>query len=204
MDTIGNFLALTGIIILAVLSPGPSFVGVTRHFLRFGLYKAVIFNAGIAIGESVLSGSVLLGLSSFLLENHWAYLIFRSLSGLYLIWIGFSMIRAAQIIVLKEDQEMIKKTNSLLAGVSIGVSNPKSLIFDAAIFSSFVSAKTTAIEKGAMWLWLMFLTFLCYSLICGLFSIYRQKMLKYFVYIEHICGAALIILGGKLLYSIME
>ena len=204
MDTIGSFLSLTGIIILAVLSPGPSFVGVTRHFLRFGLYKAVVFNAGIAAGESILSGSVLLGLSSFLLENHLAYTIFRSLSGLYLIWIGFSMIRAAQVLLLKEDLEIVKKTNSFLAGASIGVSNPKSLIFDAAILSSFVNAKTSAIEKGMIWLWLIFLTFLCYSLICGLFAIYRQKILKHFVYVEHICGAALILLGAKLLYNIVE
>jgi threonine/homoserine/homoserine lactone efflux protein len=196
---IDNFWQLTGILILAVLSPGPSFVGVTRYFLRYGFQKTLAFNAGIAFGEGMLSAIVLLGLSSFLLDHFWFNVCFYALSGFYLSYIGFQMIKAEKFKM--EEKPISKKIKGFWSGISIGASNPKSMVFDAALFSNFITADTSLIQKFSTWIWVMFVTFSCFTFLCLAFSAYRDKLLSKLIYVERICGTALLFLGIQLLYK---
>ena len=152
---IDNFWLFTTTLILAILSPGPSFVGVTRYFLHYGFKKTLAFNAGIALGEGVLSALVLLGLSTFILENLYFNYGFHFISGFYLIYIGYQMIQAKSIEIDSEQVDNTKKTHAFLSGFLIGSTNPKSLIFDAALLSIFISIDTTIFQKTTLWIWMV-------------------------------------------------
>ena len=204
---IDDFWLLTVTIVLAILSPGPSFVGVTRHFLRYGFQKTMIFNAGISAGENVLSALVLLGLSSTLLSNNYLYATFHIFSGAYLLYVGSSMIRSNTMQINLLDNTLSTKpikTNNFLPGFFIGVSNPKSLVFDMAVLSTFITPQTTSTQKFTLWLWLLLLSWLVFTVVCYFFNIFREKLLNYLGYFEKACGILLIGLGCKLLYTLWE
>jgi threonine efflux protein len=202
--TLSSLVALSFSHVLAVMSPGPSIIAVTRYFIRYGAPSVFIFNIGIALGEGVLCALVLLGLSDVLLGYSWVYVFFHVFAGGYLVWIALGMIRSQPMnsdvggdnnIVLPSQQHTLRQ------GFLIGSSNPKSMLFDAALLINFIPPSMRIEEKFVVWCWLVFLTFMTLTVLCLLFKRYRARLLDSLCTIERICGVVLVGLGMHLFHE---
>ena len=102
--------------------------------------------AGRAAGHGALaawSGARLaaLGLAALLNAGPWLYLVLRTGGGLYLIWFAVAIWRA------KADGAPVEAAQpagiaELLAGLRVNMTNPKSVLFFASIFSAYVGPDT--------------------------------------------------------------
>ena len=81
-------IAVAIITILAVISPGPDFVMVTRIALTRGRRAGVLCAIGIGSGVSIHLTYTLIGLGVVFASNVWVLTSLRYLGAAYLIWLG--------------------------------------------------------------------------------------------------------------------
>ena len=91
--TVTAFLALLGVWIAAICSPGPDLLCLTRIATRSrvrGLAAAAGSGAGIVVGLA----RALAGLGALLAAAPWLLALLQIAGGAYLLWLGFSALRA--------------------------------------------------------------------------------------------------------------
>ena len=92
METLLPLLAVASITMLAVLSPGPNFVVITKNALiysrRAGVYTALGVVAGNAV--HVLAGA--LGFTALVAQSEQLFVIVRYIGAAYLVYLGMALI----------------------------------------------------------------------------------------------------------------
>lgn len=131
------FLA-SGIIILA---PGPSVLFTIARAISWGRAVAVATVLGNALGMFTVSILVAVGLGPLLQRSHPFYISVQWLGAFYLIYLGTEAIRHSQehaesMTDLRGGKPSLART--VREGYLVGVLNPKSLVFFAAILPQFI------------------------------------------------------------------
>src|SRR5688500_1592683 len=80
---------------LAVASPGPSFVLVAQVAASRSRAAALVATTALTVGAAIWAAAALFGLQSLFKHADWLYLALRIGGGLYLIWLGYQLIRHA-------------------------------------------------------------------------------------------------------------
>jgi len=95
MDLFLPISSLIGIWFLVVTIPGPNFVAVTQYSISESRVEGFFIAFGVSTGAGIWATASLLGLG--VLFVHWPLLydIIRLVGGLYLMFIGLKIIRAA-------------------------------------------------------------------------------------------------------------
>ncbi|HYG42864.1 MAG TPA: LysE family transporter, partial [Bordetella sp.] len=94
MEYLSQLLTLSGIVLLACISPGPDFVAVTSHALndrRSGMFVGL----GIACAVVVWASLAILGFGLLIKELFWLYETIRLAGAAYLIYLGARMLMAS-------------------------------------------------------------------------------------------------------------
>lgn len=137
-DRLATFL-LASIAIIVV--PGPSVLFTLARGVAWGRTVAVFTVLGNSIGTLLLSVVVAVGLGPLLARSKVFAVILQLAGGLYLLWLGVEALRHRHA----HAQAMAKRENTrpsnlhvVRQGFTVGVLNPKSLIFFAAVFPHFV------------------------------------------------------------------
>ena len=203
--TVDAFFGFTFVVVLAIFSPGPSFIGVTQYFFKYGPQRSLAFNAGICAGESVLSGIVLFGVINIFFAHPLILPFFYGSSGCYLALLGYQQLRQG-VWTMEHSQNKLaislpSYSQSWLSGFSIGIANPKSMIADMAIFANFIPPDTPLWQKASIWIWCFALSFFCFTLLCWLYKKFRDQLTQKLFYIQKICGAFLFFLGLRLIWN---
>ena len=127
--------------ILIIIAPGPSVLFVIARAIAWGRRTAVFTVVGNVTGAYVLSVFVALGLGPVLQRSDLAYSIIQWGGGTYLVYLGIDAIRHRKV----HASDMTQKTGmqpvplvSIRDGFWIGVLNPKTLVFFAAVLPQFV------------------------------------------------------------------
>lgn len=127
--------------ILIIIAPGPSVLFVIARAIAWGRKTAVFTVVGNAAGAYVLSIFVALGLGPVLQRSNVAYAVIQWGGGAYLIYLGVDAIRHRKI----HASDMTQKTGkqpppfvSIRDGFWVGVLNPKTLVFFAAVIPQFI------------------------------------------------------------------
>jgi threonine efflux protein len=131
--------AFFGIVIVhlvALVSPGPAFVMVSRSGLQ-SKRQGLLVAFGIAIGELVWVSLAVLGLSALVAQVGWLIGLLKIVGGLYLIYLGYKTWVTAKKPLGEQDTP---KGNPLLTGALTTLSNPKAIAFFGAILGSFMPA----------------------------------------------------------------
>ncbi|MEM8832928.1 MAG: LysE family transporter [Pseudomonadota bacterium] len=203
-----QWIALIGIFLLALASPGPDFVVIVRNSLVYSRLAGTLTAFGFAMGVMIHVSYVLLGLAAIIAESVLLFNIIKVAGAFYLLYMGIQAIRS------KGHNPDIKtgnkKNRSLIEffinGFLTNLLNPKATIFFLAVFSQFISIDTTIIEKLVLAGTCIFMTFLWFSFVALTLSLpaIRQKFLNASLWIDRFCGVALIGLCFKLLVSTAE
>ncbi|MCV6589332.1 MAG: LysE family transporter [Marinobacterium sp.] len=159
MEYLNSLLTLTGVMMLSVVSPGPNFAVVTSTSLGVSRKAGVMTGLGLALASISWSALAILGIGLILSHASWLYDAVRIAGGLYLIWIGIKMVRAARQPATDTEIDSQPPGSALHnSGVSslrfigkgflVSMTSPKSLAFYASIFVTFVP------QQAPLWVYL--------------------------------------------------
>ena len=94
MDFWHGFWVITGIHLLAAVSPGPDFVFVSQQTLARGRRTGLVCALGIALGLGVHIAYSALGLAAVIASAAWLLTAIKIVGGGYLVWLGIKGLRA--------------------------------------------------------------------------------------------------------------
>lgn len=153
--TVSTYLALVGVWIAAIASPGPDLVQIIRLGAR-SRAAGIACALGIMVGNTVWIAASLLGLSALIQAVPQILAVLQLVGGAYLLWMGIGAIRAG----LAARKEMVKSApaeaagtgdsagpgagrempprKAFVTGVLTNLSNPKAVLFFGAVFAQFI------------------------------------------------------------------
>jgi threonine/homoserine/homoserine lactone efflux protein len=131
------YLAYLLAVIVVVIIPGPSVTLVIANSLRHGMRAGMLNVAGTQIGLAVIIGVVGLGLASVARTMGWWFDGLRLAGAVYLIWLGWKMLRAPAP-TADAPRPPRPAGGFLLQGLLVALSNPKTLFFFGAFFPQFM------------------------------------------------------------------
>ena len=136
MEFVFPLAVLAVVHMMAAVSPGQSFLFITRTAMTSGRIPALAATVGMAGGACVWAVAAMLGMAVILQQATWAYTILRIAGGLYLVYLAIMIWRhapaAIEIGTVKEqDMQLL---GSLRNGFLIQLANPKVVVFFGSIF----------------------------------------------------------------------
>jgi len=157
-----EFIMLTIIHFLAVMSPGPDFAIVLRQSISFGRKTAIITSLGIGAGISVHVLYTLLGVGILISQSDSLMIVAKILGAAYITYLAFNLLRSkakpdqSSSIALDNNKKHQKK--AFMVGFMTNVLNPKATLFFLAIFTTVVSTSTPIAVQSLYGLWIIVTT----------------------------------------------
>jgi threonine/homoserine/homoserine lactone efflux protein len=137
----GELAAFFAASIAIIIVPGPSVLFTLARGVAWGRTVAVLTVLGNSLGTLVLSVVVALGLGPLLAHSRAFSIVLQLAGGCYLLWLGVEALRHrhahAQAMTQREAQRP-SRLHVVRQGFTVGILNPKSLVFFAAVFPHFV------------------------------------------------------------------
>ena len=127
--------------IVIIMVPGPSVLFTLARGVAWGRSVAVLTVLGNSIGTLLLSVVVALGLGPLISRSLAFSITLQLAGGGYLVWLGLQALRHrrehAQAMTQREETKP-RAVSIVRQGFTVGILNPKSLVFFAAVFPHFV------------------------------------------------------------------
>ena len=192
---------------LAVMSPGPDFLIVTRNSLRFSKRVGIATAVGIVCGNVWWVSASIAGVSYLISTTPLLFAVLKWCGAAYLVFLG-----AASLFSKKPQSPMgsagepVRETEGELsagAGFRMGLLtnalNPKCALFYISFFSVIITPDTPRVFQ---WLYggvVMMIALAWFSLLATVLSFrkVKDKFERSAVWIERITGVILIALGVK-------
>ncbi len=189
--------------ILIILAPGPSVLFTIARAIAWGRVAAIATVIGNAFGMFLVSVLVAFGLGPLLQSSKLFYNGIQWAGGAYLIYLGYAAIAASKI-----DAQGMQKTEgskpsfftSLKNGFWVGVLNPKSIVFFAAILPQFVDQEKNNVTAQLLLLGAIFATIALisdgsYGLLAGTVRSWLAGDVKRLIFMRRFGGVVMIGLG---------
>ncbi len=198
-----GLLAISVVLFLGVLSPGPNFALVTSTSMMVSRRAGLLAGLGLAAASCTWSLLAVAGLGVVITRFPWIYTAVRLVGATYLIWIGAKMVLGARGPMPATARGGSSGAAAAGRAFLASMTNPKALAFYGSIFSVMVPAGAPARFYVAVVGISALISLLWYGSMALLFShpaargIYARAK----TVIEATMGAVLIGLGGKLLFT---
>lgn len=209
-----EFLTITVIAMLAIISPGPAFAIVMKNSLSHGRKSGLHSAMGIALGDICYMVINLLGVGVLIAQSKSGFLIVKNLGALYLLYIGFKGVcakKATQQELLKLTQDnphhATKRRSIAHEGFKTAfltnILNPKVCLFYLSFFSVVLPSDMSVPTQVFYCVWLSILVLGWFSGVALFFTNARISTILYGNkhWIERVTGSILMLLGMKLLFS---
>lgn len=203
-----QLLTVAVIHLLAVMSPGPDFVIVTKNSLSYSRKIGTYTALGVALGIIVHVTYSLLGIGLLISQSIILFTIIKLLGAFYLIWIGIKALRSKPSEVENEllpekNKKYMSPLGAVKNGFLVNVLNPKATLFFLALFTQVINPSTPKNIEVIYGIEMTVATFLWFSVIAYFFSHskLKVKIKKISRYIDKVTGLALIALGIKVALS---
>jgi threonine/homoserine/homoserine lactone efflux protein len=171
IDRVGGFAAMS---LVLVLIPGPSVLFVLGRALAHGRRTALGSVVGNAIGAYALIALVSLGLGEIVSRSVALFVALKLAGAAYLVFLGVKAFRhrGALSAALRDEDEQgaapprRSDLRTLWEGFVVGVTNPKTMVFFAAVLPQFVNRDAGRVHEQMLLLGLVFtaIALLCDSL----------------------------------------
>jgi RhtB (resistance to homoserine/threonine) family protein len=125
--------------------PGPNNFMLMRLGMRRGRGAALAAGVGTTLSCAVWCAAAALGLAAVLAAAPWLYRLLKVGGGLYLLWFGWSLWRSEPISAADGAPARTRSwPGDVWQGFAVNMTNPKSVLFFASIFSAYVGPDTPA------------------------------------------------------------
>jgi len=195
--------------VLIILAPGPSVLFTIARAIAWGRVAALATVIGNAFGMFLVSVLVAFGLGPLLQSSKLFYNGIQWAGGAYLIYLGYAAIAASRV-----DAQGMQKTEgnkpsfftSLKNGFWVGVLNPKSIVFFAAILPQFVDQEKNNVTAQLLLLGAIFATIALisdgsYGLLAGTVRSWLAGDVKRLIFMRRFGGVMMIGLGVFTIFS---
>jgi threonine/homoserine/homoserine lactone efflux protein len=137
LDRLAAFAAMS---LLICVIPGPSVLFVIGRALAHGRRVALTSVAGNTLGSYVLVAAVALGIGPVVERSVLLFAALKLAGAAYLVYLGVKALRQRKALAFVPDGQGAPRgaLRTLGEGFAVGVSNPKTMVFYAAVLPQFV------------------------------------------------------------------
>lgn len=206
MTYLPEFLTVAGVHLLAVMSPGPDFVLISRNTVVYSRKVGIFSALGLAAGILVHVTYSLIGIGLLISQSIVLFSIIKFFGAGYLIYIGVKSLRAKPV-QAQVDQSSVKKDltswQAVRNGFLTNVLNPKATLFFLALFTQVVHPETPKLIQSFYGMEMSVMTFVWFGVVALALShpLIKNRFTKIQHYLERFFGACLIALGIKVAVS---
>jgi threonine/homoserine/homoserine lactone efflux protein len=138
METVLVVLPLA--VLLACISPGPSFIVVARASVADSSTAGVQSAVGMGLGSVLFATVTLLGFARLLDAATWLHVVLRVVGAGYLSWLAVQVWRSARepLAFVADDDQSTRQRRWLAAALVAQLSNPKTAMFYVSVFASLL------------------------------------------------------------------
>jgi threonine/homoserine/homoserine lactone efflux protein len=205
MSSVAILASIFAALVIGAMSPGPSFVVVSRIAVSRSRFDGLAAAVGMGVGGVFFSLLALAGLTALLTQFEWLYLVLKLAGGGYLVYIAYRIWRGAAEPL--ETSGAIEGRSSLgrsfSAALLTQVSNPKTIIVYASIFAAFMPKVVPVAVIVGLPIGVFAIEAGWYAIVALLFSSYRprQAYLAAKSWIDRTAGLVMGGLGLRLIFS---
>ncbi|EJC82083.1 putative threonine efflux protein [Rhizobium leguminosarum bv. trifolii WSM2297] len=140
MSSAGVFISIMAALAVGAMSPGPSFVVVSRIAISRSRLDGFAAALGMGAGGGVFAVLALAGLTALLSQFDWLYVLLKVACGAYLIYIAVNIWRgAAQPLEVSDAGDSHRAPRrSFTTALLTQLSNPKTIIVYASLFAALL------------------------------------------------------------------
>ena len=144
MPTTSQWLAFVVASALFIQVPGPSLLFTIGRALTVGRRDALLSVVGNALGVTTQVLGVAVGLGAVVAASAEAYTVLKIAGAAYVVWLGVQAIRhradaRAALVAVDAAAVPARTSRSLRIGFTVGVTNPKTIVFFVAFLPQFVN-----------------------------------------------------------------
>lgn len=200
------FFTIAIIHLMAIASPGPDFLVITKNTLSHSRRSGIWTAAGLGLGILVHVSYSLLGIGLLISTSIVLFNTIKYAGAAYLLYIGWKALThratGAEVAALSQQKD-ISPSTALRIGFLTNVLNPKVSLFFLALFTQVVTPGTSVVVQAAYGLYMSVATFVWFSGIASLLSLstIRSGFLRVQSGAERMMGGLLILLGLKVALS---
>ncbi|NGM46561.1 LysE family translocator [Rhodobacter sp. SGA-6-6] len=196
------FLAFSGLVTLAAISPGPAVLMAARTGLTEGFRTGAMLAAGIGLGAVVWASAAMFGLNIVFAAAPALLWALKLGGGAYLVWMGWHLWHGARTPLVTEDARPVPRSalSAFRLGLFTQLANPKPAVVFSAIFLGTVPRGTPLWVYAALLAVIFTAETLWNSLVARIFSLdrTRARYISLKTIIDRSFGAALAALGVKI------
>lgn len=158
MVSTDRLLAFAAMSLLLIVVPGPSVLFVIGRALAQGRRAALTTVVGNTLGAYALVVCVALGVGSVVERSALAFTALKLVGAAYLIHLGVRAVRRRGSLqaAFTEDSPACGGGRTLWEGFAVGVANPKTMVFFAAVLPQFVDREQGGVTGQMLLLGLVF------------------------------------------------
>lgn len=192
--------------LLAVMSPGPSFLITARTAVAQSRADGVKVALGLGAGTVVWAVAALLGLNVLFQAFPPLFVAMKIVGALFLLWIAFQILRHSADSVVVDAADAAAVANPFLKGLLTQLSNPKVVVFFGSIFVAMLPSSVPLWMAVALVAIVSLNEVWWYSALALFFGSGRVRRfyMKAKVWIDRVTGLFLGALGARLLISSTE
>ena len=150
--TLAGFIAYSGALALAAAIPGPGVTALVARALGSGFRSSLFMSLGLILGDLIYLTAVVLGLSIVAQSFGLVFLAIKWAGIAYLAWLAWSFWTSgvtAETVEARKGKDGL--LSSFLAGLTLTLGNPKTMIFYLAITPTILDLKTiTLADYGVL------------------------------------------------------
>jgi threonine/homoserine/homoserine lactone efflux protein len=197
---------LTAFVVIAI--PGPSVLFVVGRALACGRRVAVLTVVGNSLGEYLQVIAVAFGVGALAERSVAAFTTLKLAGGAYLIYLGVKTFRERKSLAAAIATPVAPRSDrrAFLEGATVGVTNPKTVVFLAAILPQFVSKSggyvpVQILVLGAVFAAIAIVSDTLWAVVAGGFRAWFSRSPRRLELVGGAGGLAIVAVGAGLLIS---
>jgi threonine/homoserine/homoserine lactone efflux protein len=201
----GHLLAFALTAFVVIVIPGPSVLFVVSRALVLGRSGALTTVVGNSLGEYVQVMAVAFGVGAVVERSVMLFTAIKLCGAAYLVYLGVQAIRHRRALstLMGEGSVPGGRMRTLREGFVVGVANPKSVVFFAAILPQFVdpaegSLTLQLLLLGAVFLLIALVSDSLWAIAAGTARIWLARSPERLRYLGGLGGVAMIGIGVRL------
>jgi len=207
MVTWSNWLVFCGVSLFMAFTPGPAVLLAVSNSVSVGPRRAMWGSLGNAVGVFLVSAVAMAGLGVVLSSSATAFMVLKLAGAAYLVYLGIRQWRSganAFADTRGPDEAALPPATLRLFGhgLTVAVTNPKSILFFSALFPQFLTPGAPVAEQ----FFVLTATFAVFTVLSHAFYVLLARGMKHSFsdlrrvrLFNRIAGAAFVLLGLGLL-----